>query len=111
MELSFADAKVQDLCSSRTALVTEYGAVLARKICCRLAMLAAAPTLACVPTSLPVGLTRVGSHGSFAVAVGETHSLVFQPLPKETSPMSDLSQFSKVLIIALVANAAAKAAT
>lgn len=109
MELSFADAKVQDLFSSRDALVNEYGAALAWKICCRLALLKAAPSLACVPTALPVGLMRVGGYGRFVVAVGANHSLEFYALPKETSEMSDLSQTSKLLIIGLVANPSAKA--
>ena len=109
MKLSFADARVQDLCSSRDALVIEYGAALARKICCRLALLMAAPTLACVPEALPVGLMRVAGQGRFAVAVGGTHSLEFYTLPKETSDMLDPSQVSMLLIIGVVANPSAKA--
>ena len=109
MKLSFVDSKVQDLCSCRAALENEYGSALARKICCRLAGLVAAPTLAWVPLALPVGLIRVDGRGRFAVAVGATHSLEFYTLPKETSEMSDLSQISKLLIIGLVENPAAKA--
>jgi hypothetical protein len=109
LKLSFVDAKVLDLCSSRDALVREYGSALARKICCRLALLVAAPTLACVPLAPPVGLMRVGSQGRFAVAVGAGHSLEFYTLPKETLEMSDLSQISKLLIIGLFANRSAKA--
>ena len=109
MELSFADAKVRSLCSSRGALVNEYGAALTRKICCRLAMLAAAPMLACVPMALPVGLTRLGNQGRFAVALGATHHLVFQTLPKETAAMADLSQISKLQIIGVVTLPPAKA--
>jgi hypothetical protein len=109
LKLSFADATVQDLCSSRVALVNEYGSALSHKICCKLAVLAAAPTLACVPSALPVGLRRVGDMGRFAVAVGTTHRLEFYTLPKETSEMSDLSQIFKLQIIGLVANSSAKA--
>lgn len=109
MKLSFADAKVQDLCSSRAALVNEYGSALARKICCRLAVLEAAPTFACVPLGFPIGLVRAGDHGRFGVAVGATHRLEFYTLPKETSEMSDLSQITKLLIIGLIANPSAKA--
>ena len=109
MKLSFVDAKVKYLCSSRDALVNAYGAALARKICCRLALLAAAPTLACVPVDLPVGLKRVGGHGRFAVAVGTTCNLEFEILPKESSAMSDLSQISKLRIIGLVPIRSAKA--
>lgn len=109
MKLSFADAQVQDLCSSRDALVKAYGATLARTICCRIALLLAAPTLACVPQARPVGLIRVDERGRFAVAVGLTHRLEFYPLPKETSVMSDLSRISQLLILGLVANPSTKA--
>lgn len=110
MELSFADARVQDLCSSQDALVKEYGAALARKICCRLALLVAAPSLACVPMTLPIGLTRIGTEGRFSVALGVTHQLEFQGLIRETAVMTDLSQISNLLITGLVARPAATAA-
>lgn len=107
MELSFEDAQLQVLCSSQDALAKEFGAAVARKICCRLAVLVAAPTLAQVPSSPPIGLRSLRDAGSFAVAVGETHRLVFQPLTKETSEMSDLSQITRLLIIGLEANSPA----
>ena len=109
LKLRFADAQVQDLFSSRAALVNAYGSALAQRICCKLAVLTAAPTLACLPTSFPIGLTRLGGDGRFAVAVGATRRLEFYTLPKETSEMSDLSQISKLQIIGLVASPALKA--
>lgn len=72
-------------------------------------MLMAAPTLACVPIALPVGLMRVGSQGRFAVAVGAAHRLVFDALPKETSAMVDLSQITRLLIIRVAGTPAAEA--
>jgi hypothetical protein len=113
LELSFADAKVQDLFSCRNALVREYGAALARKICCRLSVLAAAPSLASVPVGLPIGLDPTDDRGRFAVAVGPNHRLEFLALPispsKEITAMPDLSRVSKLLIIGLVGVPIAKA--
>lgn len=64
----------------------------------------AAPTLAQVPSSLPIGLCRVADAGRFAVAVGLTHRLVFQPLSQETTTMSDLTQITCVLILGIETN-------
>jgi hypothetical protein len=104
LELSFSDAQVRDLCSSQAALARTFGAEVARKICCRVAVLVAAPTLAQVPSSPPVGLRRLTNPGRFAVAIGVTHRLVFQPLTKETKTMSDLAQISRVMIVGIEAN-------
>lgn len=110
MELSFVDARVQDLCSSQDALARRFGAAIARKICCRLAVLVAAPTLAQVPSSPPIGLSRFADAGRLAVAVGPTHCLVLQPLPQETATMSDLTQITRVLILGIEANSSAAVA-
>ncbi len=109
MELSFADASFQDLCSRRDLLVRAYGAALTKTICCRFAVLTAAPTLEQVPIGLPVGLTRLDPAGTYAVAVGATHRLLFQALPKETDTMIDLSQISKLLVVGLEPNPSTKA--
>jgi hypothetical protein len=109
LELSFADARVQDLCSRQDALVNAYGAALSRKICCRLALLAAAPTLACIPMDPPIGLRSLGQPGRFAVAVGSTHHLLFEAYSKETAAMTDFAQISTVMIIGLVPHASTKA--
>lgn len=109
LELSFADVQVQDLCSSQSSLARTFGADVARRICCRLAVLLAAPTLAHVPSAPPVGLRRLADPGQFAVAIGLTHRLVFDPLPKETKTMSDLTQISRVLILGIEANSHAAA--
>lgn len=109
MELSFADASFQDLCSRQDALVREYGTALTKAICCRFAVLTAAPTLDQVPMGLPVGLTRLDPAGTYAVAVGKTHRLIFQTLPKETAAMNDLSRISKLRVIGLEPNPSTKA--
>ena len=102
LELSFDDAKVRDLFCKREALVKEYGAALAKTICCRLAILSSAPSLAEVPVVRPVGLTPFGDRGQFAVAVGPTCQLVLQPLSVETVAMNHPSRISKLMIVGLV---------
>ncbi len=109
MELSFADALFQDLCSRRDALVREYGPALTKTLCCRFAVLTAATSLEQVPMGLPVGLTRLDRAGTYAVAVGATHRLIFQALPKETAAMIDLSRITKLLVIGLEPNPSTKA--
>ncbi len=101
MELSFSDAKVRNLCCTRSILVATFGAVLARKICCRLALLSAAPSLADVPVDFPVALAAADAQGRFSVALGQSHHILFQAMPMEGAKMSDLSHISKVQIIDL----------
>lgn len=99
MELSFSDTKIRDLCCNRSALVREFGAELARKIACRLALLAAAPSLADVPGGLPVGLAPLARQGSFSVTLGPKHLLLFQASPAEVGNGANLSDISKLLIM------------
>ncbi len=99
MDLSFPDAKIRGLCCSKSALVHEFGAELARKISCRLAVLAAAPSLANVPVGPPVGLTRLAMKGSFSVALGADHQLLFQTIPVEAAEDTEFSLILKLLII------------
>lgn len=109
LELSFADASFQDLCSRRDALMRAYGAALAKTLCCRFAVLTSAPTLDCVPIDLPVGLKCLDHVGNYAVSVGATHRLIFQALPKETATMNELSRISQLLVIALEPRTSEKA--
>lgn len=99
MDLSFSDVRIRDLFCSKSALVDAFGAELARKIICRLAVLAAAPSLADVPVGPPVGLTRLSMKGSFSVALGADHHLLFQTIPVETAEDTDFLLISKLLIM------------
>lgn len=109
LELSFSDAKVRDLYCSQSGLAGEFGAELARKICCRLALLTAAPSLGDVPADFPVALAARDAPGCFSVALGPSHRLLFQAIPMEGAKMSELSHISRLLIIGLVAVSALKA--
>lgn len=109
MELSFSDARVRDLYCSQSGLALEFGADLARKICCRLAHLAAAPSLADVSADFPVALAARDARGRFSVAIGPSHRLLFEAIPMEGARMSELSHISRLLIIGVVAVSAQKA--
>lgn len=109
MQLNFSDAKIQDLCCNQSALLREFGSGLARKIACRLAVLAAAPTLADVPVGLPVGLVPGARQGSFSVALGSKHHLLFQAIPVEAATGTGIPLISKLLIIGPVPGPAPKA--
>lgn len=109
LDLSFSDARIRDLCCSKSALVRAFGDELARKIICRLAVLAAAPSLADVPMGPPVGLMRLATRGNLSVAVGADHHIFFQTIPVEAAQDTDFSLISKLLIIGPVPVRAAKA--
>ncbi|TXH47364.1 MAG: hypothetical protein E6Q92_00725 [Burkholderiaceae bacterium] len=102
LDIFFANSRDRDLCSSRDALVQRYGAVLARIICCRLSVLAAAPSLADVPAAPPVNLTPAAEPGCYVVAIGRSHFLLFQPSPASTDEGANPSSISKLLIIGLL---------
>jgi hypothetical protein len=78
VEIVISDTKVRDLCCSRRNLVRQFGEALAKRICCRLSMLEAAPTLAHMPTSPPIGLAAVDRKGSFSVVLDAAHRLHFR---------------------------------
>lgn len=109
MELSFSDAKIRELCCSRSALVHTFGTEFAQKIACRLALLVAAPSLADVPMGLPVSLTPLPRQGNFSVALGAKHLLLLQAVPAEAASGTDFSHISKILIIGPVPVPAPKA--
>lgn len=98
MEICFSDEQVRDLCCSRQNLVRRFGAEIARKVCCRLSMLSAAPSLAAVPTSPPVSLTAVDGKGLFHVALGAAHVLALRALPPESARGGDLARITEIQI-------------
>lgn len=99
MEITFSDPKVRDLCCSKAELVRRFGATLAKKICCRLSVLSAAPSLADVPSTLPIGLTRVNGHGDFSVALGVEHRLLFQGVPLDAARAGELARINQIQIV------------
>ncbi len=108
VEICFSDEHVRDLCCSRHNLVRRFGAEIGRKICCRLSMLSAAPSLAMVPTVPPVGLTAVDRKGLYHVAVGAAHVLVLRAFPLEAARAGDLTRITEIQIIGPTDATAAK---
>lgn len=80
MEISFSEAKIRDLCCCREALVQMYGLELAKKICNRLGLLAAASSVSDLPSSPPISLVIVDGTGIYSVALGHTHQLFFKAI-------------------------------
>jgi hypothetical protein len=78
VDIKFSDKAVRDLCCSKRGLVLQFGADLAKRICCRLSVLASTPTLAQVPTVPPIGLAPVDAGGTYSVSLGFGHQLVFR---------------------------------
>jgi plasmid maintenance system killer protein len=78
LQLSFADREMVGLCSSRRALTARFGAVLARKIACRLAVLSAARSLEDLPEAPPIGLMRHDVDGLCSVTLAPDLRLWFQ---------------------------------
>lgn len=99
VELTFSDAGVRDLCCCRASLKRQYGAEVARRICCRLSVLAAAPSLAHLPSSPPIALSHLDGKGLFAVALGADYQLRFRAAVPKGRQFTDLSTIVEVLII------------
>lgn len=99
MELTFLDAGVRDLCCCRADLKRQYGAEVARKICCRLSVLAAAPSLAHLPPDPPIALSHIDGKGLFAVALSADYQLRFRAAVPKGRQLSDLSTIVEILII------------
>ena len=78
MDITFSDEAVRGLCCCRADLVRRFGANLAKRICCRLSVLASTPTLAHVPTVPPIGLTPIDEGGTYSVRLGFGYELVFR---------------------------------
>lgn len=99
MEITFSDAKVRDTYCSRSILVREFSVEIARMICCRLAVLAAAQSLAQIPSAPPVGLMAVDRAGTFSVSLGSRHALVFEAIASGAAHAGDVSAISEIRII------------
>lgn len=110
MDITFSDEKVRGLCCSSAGLARMFGIDLAKKICCRLSMLYAAPSLDHVPIPPPISLSLDGK-GTFSVALGTTHHLLFRVPTLKSGRVDELSKISKIEIIgpAQVASAKEKA--
>jgi hypothetical protein len=98
VEITFVDRNIRDLCCSHANVVRKFGAKLARKICCRLSMLAAAPSLAHVPVSPPISLARLDSR-TFSVALGASHQLIFRAASPRPTQVGSLSQISEIHMV------------
>ena len=99
MKITFSDGRVRDIYCSRSILVREFGVETARKICCRLAVLAAAQSLSQIPSSPPVGLMAVDRTGTFSVSLGAHYALVFEAIASGAAQAGDVSAISEIRII------------
>lgn len=80
MKICFPDQARRDLYNCRSNLVRLLGEEVARKVCCRLAVLKAASNLAEVPTHPPISRATTTAVGSYTLAVGKTHRLELRVL-------------------------------
>lgn len=106
MQLGFSDMAIRDLFSSRSSLAREFGGELAGKICCRLALLAAAPFVDQVPIAPPISLARLTGQDTYSVAVGEHHQLIFRAMPTDPAVSARLSN---ILILKIMGPASSLA--
>lgn len=107
VEICFPDQESRALYSCKSNLVAAFGDALARLICCRLAVLRAAPNLLHLPTHPPIGLAHENvSKGTFFVRLGKVHRLVFRA--PDAPPQVDRSTVTRVEILDLIPNPSAK---
>ena len=102
MEISFPDPQVRDLYNCRASLIHQFGAELAKTICCRLSVLAAAPCLADLPTSPPIGLATTDGKGNFSVSAGPSHRLAFKASTPKAARDLDASRVTEVQVTGLI---------
>jgi plasmid maintenance system killer protein len=98
VEIEFSDEGGRELYCCKVNLTKRFGADVAGKICCRLSMLGAAPSLEDVPTSPPIRLSADG-HGIYSVALGPSHRLMFKTAPTKPARSAAPSSVSKIEII------------
>lgn len=110
MEISFDNPRIRDLLSCQQSIVAMFGNELARLICCRFALLRAAPSLAHVPIAPPIALIVSPKEGLCSVALGRGARLDFRPYAAKRSLAKNLLAISEIEIIgvSLIADAEGK---
>ena len=108
MDIAFRTRKLERTFNSADALQKAYGERMARTIKIRLAVLAAASTLALVPTTPPDRRhqLRGDRDGQFAVDLVHPRRLVFEPnhelLPLKDDGGIDTEQVTAIMIIDVI---------
>lgn len=108
MEISFDDPETRNLFCCRQSIVSKFGVELATLICCRLALLRAAPSLDQVPTAPPISLMNSAKEGLFSVALGRGARLAFRPYASKRTLAKLLPSISEIEIIGVTLIADAK---
>lgn len=99
MEISFDNAEIRDLLCCQQSIVARFGNQLARLICCRLAVLRAAPSLDQIPTAPPIGLVVSAKDGLCSVALGGLARLDFRPYAAKRVLAKNLPAISEIEIV------------
>lgn len=99
MEISFDNPETRDLLCCQRSIVARFGNQLARLICCRLAVLRAAPSLAHIPTAPPIGLVVSAKDGLCSVALGRLGRLDFRPYAAKRVLAKNLPAISEIEIV------------
>ncbi|MDI5929014.1 hypothetical protein [Rhizobium leguminosarum] len=106
LKICFPDQARQSLYNCRGNLVRLVGEEIARRVCCRLAALQAAQTLAEVPSSPPLRCVPSSSPGIYTLDVGKTHQLQLRAVGLVTSTRIDPSAVKEVEILDIILNPA-----
>lgn len=108
MEISFNNPETRDLFCCQQNIVARFGIQLARLICCRLAVLRAAPSLAHIPAATPIGLVVSAEDGLCSVALGRLARLDFRPYAAKRGRAKNLPAISEIEIVGVTLIADAK---
>lgn len=110
MEISFDNPETRDMLCCKQRIVARFGNQLARLICCRLAVLRAAPSLAHIPAAPPIGLVVSAKDGLCSVALGRLARLDFRPYAAKRVLAKNLPAISEIAIVgvSLIADAKGK---
>jgi proteic killer suppression protein len=108
MEILFNNTKLAKVLNEEARMKRAYGEVNAKYIRLRLAVLAAAPTLADVPAHAPERCHQLTGDrkGSFAVVVQQPYRIVFEPahdpVPRTADGGIDLARVTAINILEIV---------
>jgi len=107
VEIFFSNAKLAQMLNEEARLTRAFDATTARQLRLRLAVLAAAATLADVPVRSPDGRHQLKTNPEprFAVYAGSNRRIVFEPTtpaPRKVDGRLDLRKVTAITILDIV---------
>ncbi|MBI1389142.1 MAG: killer suppression protein HigA [bacterium] len=105
MKITFSSAKLAKIFNSNSKMQREFGADIAKKLCIRMTVLAAASNMMEIPTHFQCHPLH-GAATRYAISITGNYRLVFapnhSPLPQKDDGGIDLALVTKITVIEVV---------